>query len=232
MAHTLRHRGPDDSGIWCDPACGIGLVHTRLAILDLSAEGHQPMVSRSGRYVIVFNGEVYNFQELRSRLEGPWHGHSDTEIVLHAIETWGLRRTLEACLGMFAFAVWDRETRELSLARDRLGVKPLYLARTAQGFAFASELKAIRTLGDFDTAIHRNALPLLLRHGYIPAPHTIYRDAWKLPAHGSPSAPMMHGCQNGGTRAPTGPPPKSPPMASRIPMRCPPTMQPMHSNHC
>lgn len=180
MAHTLRHRGPDDSGIWCDPACGIGLVHTRLAILDLSAEGHQPMVSRSGRYVIVFNGEVYNFQELRSRLEGPWHGHSDTEIVLHAIETWGLRRTLEACLGMFAFAVWDREARELSLARDRLGVKPLYLARTAQGFAFASELKAIRTLGDFDTAIHRNVLPLLLRHGYIPAPHTIYRDAWKL----------------------------------------------------
>lgn len=182
MAQTLVHRGPDDQGEWFDADAGIGLAHRRLSIQDLSPEGHQPMVSASGRYVIAFNGEVYNFAALRERLVNAptWHGHSDTEVMLAAIEEWGLQQALAQFVGMFAFALWDRSEQRLWLVRDRLGVKPLYYARIPGGICFGSELKALRACPAFDAAVDRNVLTLLLRHNYIPDPHCIYRDAWKL----------------------------------------------------
>ncbi|MCB1801871.1 MAG: asparagine synthase (glutamine-hydrolyzing), partial [Gammaproteobacteria bacterium] len=182
MAATLVHRGPDDQGLWFDADAGIGLAHRRLSIQDLSPEGHQPMVSASGRYVIAFNGEVYNFAMLRDRLSDPpvWHGHSDTEVMLAAIEEWGLRDAVDQFVGMFAFALWDRAERRLWLVRDRLGVKPLYYARVAGGICFGSELKALRVCPGFDAVVDRNVLTLLLRHNYVPDPYCIYRDAWKL----------------------------------------------------
>src|SRR5215218_64510 len=128
MSATLQHRGPDDAGVWTDPAAGIALGHQRLSIIDLSAEGHQPMRSPSGRYVIAFNGEIYNFQDLRRELDADgftWRGHSDTEVMLAAFERWGVSKSLERFNGMFAFALWDRTERVLHLARDRLGEKPL-----------------------------------------------------------------------------------------------------------
>ncbi len=184
MADTLVHRGPDDAGVWTEPELGLALAHRRLSILDLSREGHQPMASACGRYRIVFNGEVYNHIPLRRELvrEGVagWRGHSDTEVMLAAIAAWGVRRALERFTGMFAFALWDRETRKLTLARDRLGEKPLYYGYCGKLFLFGSELKALRAHPGFKADIDRDALALMQRLSYIPAPHSIYRGIQKL----------------------------------------------------
>ena len=195
MATVIAHRGPDDSGVWLDTGAGIGLAHRRLSILDLSPAGHQPMHSASGRYVLVFNGEIYNHLELRDALEQPsppaplpegegsrsWRGHSDTETLLAGFETWGIAATLQRAIGMFAFALWDRRERTLILARDRLGEKPLYYGWSGGVFLFGSELKALRAHPAFAASIHRGALTLLLRHNYIPAPYSIYQGIHKLP---------------------------------------------------
>jgi asparagine synthase (glutamine-hydrolysing) len=176
MSCELAHRGPDDDGVWADDAAGIALAFRRLAILDLSDAGAQPMVSATGRYVMVFNGEVYNsrrlLEELRPRA---WRGHSDTEVMLACIEEWGLERAVTRFIGMFAFALWDRAARELSLVRDRIGVKPLYYAATPAGLTFASELRALD-----GTSIDRGAVALYARFGYIPAPFSIYEGIRKL----------------------------------------------------
>jgi asparagine synthase (glutamine-hydrolysing) len=184
MADTVRHRGPDDDGVWSDADAGIALAHRRLSILDVTSGGHQPMLSSDGRSVIVFNGEIYNFQTLRARLSAFGHtfrSHSDTEVLLAAIVAWGVEATLREAVGMFAFAVWDRETRALVLARDRLGEKPLYYGWAGGSFVFASELKALRAHPEWDGTIDREALTLYLRHGYVPGPRSIYRGIHKLP---------------------------------------------------
>lgn len=184
MAGTLQHRGPDDAGAWIDPQAGIALGHQRLSIIDLSAEGHQPMASVSGRYVIAFNGEIYNFQDLRKDLHDQvptWRGHSDTEVMLAAFEHWGVEKSLQRFNGMFAFALWDRDERLLHLARDRLGEKPLYYGWMGQTLLFGSELKALRAHPDWRGEVDRNALAAYLRHSYVPAPHSIYRGISKLP---------------------------------------------------
>ena len=144
MSRTLRHRGPDDEGCWVDAQAGVGLGHRRLSIIDTSAQGHQPMVAASGRYVIVLNGEIYNHHVIRLELERSgkapkWRGHSDTEVLLAAIDHWGFTGTLERSVGMFAIALWDREERALHLARDRLGEKPLYYGWQGKSFVFCSE---------------------------------------------------------------------------------------------
>jgi len=186
MTDTLVHRGPDDFGEWVDEAVGIALGHRRLSILDLSPAGHQPMVSASGRYVIAYNGEIYNHIELRQDLEAqgaapPWRGHSDTETLLAAVEAWGIQQTLQRCVGMFAIALWDRQDRILTLARDRLGEKPLYYGWQQGVFLFGSELKALRAHPAFVGEIERDALALFFRYNYIPAPYSIYEDVFKLP---------------------------------------------------
>ena len=196
MADTLHHRGPDSSGVWTDPAGGVALGHRRLAIIDLSPNGHQPMVSAQGRYCLVFGGEIYNHPALRRELlsaGAQLRGHSDTEVLLAAIETWGLGAALEAVVGMFAFALWDRRSRVLSLARDHLGQKPLFFGRIGSTFAFASELKAFSAHPDFRAEVNRDALALFLRHQYVPAPHTIWRDVFKLPAASRLSVPLAEG---------------------------------------
>ena len=183
MTDSLAHRGPDDGDVWTDPKAGIGLGHRRLSILDLSPQGRQPMHSSDGRYVIAYNGEVYNFRELRTELEGFGHafrGGSDTEVLLAAILQWGLEKAVPRLVGMFAFALWDRLERKLFLVRDRLGIKPLYYGRVENGLVFGSELKALRACPAFDSEIDRNALALYFRHNYVPAPWTIYRAARKL----------------------------------------------------
>jgi asparagine synthase (glutamine-hydrolysing) len=164
MADTLIHRGPDDAGVWVDEHAGLALAHRRLSILDLSPAGHQPMVSASGRYVIAFNGEIYNHLALRDDLQkvgagetapNGWRGHSDTETLLAAFEAWGIEGTLQKTVGMFAIALWDRKTQTLTLARDRMGEKPLYYGWVRGVLLFASELKAIRAFPGFDNAIER-----------------------------------------------------------------------------
>jgi asparagine synthase (glutamine-hydrolysing) len=185
MTDALSHRGPDDQGAWVDPGAGIALGHRRLSIIDLSAAGHQPMASADGRFWIVFNGEIYNFREIRDALEaegaGPWRGHSDTEILLEAIARWGLHAALTRSVGMFALALWDRHSRSLSLARDRLGEKPLYYGWHKGSFLFGSELKAIRAYHGWSGSLDPKALSSYLHYGYVPSPHSIFVNAHKLP---------------------------------------------------
>ena len=186
MAATLVHRGPDDAGDWADAAGHAAFGFRRLSILDLSAAGHQPMMSRSGRYAMVFNGEIYNFRELRARLDGEgaqsWRGHSDSEVILEAIERWGWDATLAALNGMFAIALWDARDRMLRLARDRLGEKPLYYGWTQAGeFVFGSELKALLAHPALARDIDRDALALYLHHACVPAPWSILSGVRKLP---------------------------------------------------
>lgn len=186
MGNALRHRGPDDRGEWLDSAAGIALAHRRLAIVDLSRAGHQPMHSADGRWVIAYNGEIYNHLHIRRQLEAqgmapPWRGHSDTETLLAAIAAWGLATTLQHAVGMFAFALWDRASRTLRLARDRFGEKPLYYGVQHGILLFGSELKALRAHPGFAADIDRDALVLLLRYGYVPAPWSIFAGIRKLP---------------------------------------------------
>lgn len=183
MVASIRYRGPDDSGVWCDERVGVGLGHARLSVLDLSPEGHQPMVSSSGRYVLSFNGEVYNFAELRSELRGAgasFRGHSDTEVMLAAFEEWGIEKAVQRFIGMFAFALWDRAERQLILARDRIGEKPLYYGWCGEIFLFGSELKALCAHPSWCGDISRGVLASYLRYGYVPLPHSIYRGICKL----------------------------------------------------
>ena len=204
MADTLYHRGPDDGGSWVDASSGIALGFRRLAIIDLTPMGHQPMIAHNGRFVIVFNGEVYNHKEIKKDIESGaglqvnfnkslnaaniiWHGHSDTEIMLEAIGSWGMEEALRKFTGMFAFALWDREKRELTLARDRMGEKPLYYGWSGNAFIFGSELKALKAFpitgssGRNSWEIDREALCMYLRYSYVPSPYSIYKGIWKLP---------------------------------------------------
>src|SRR5882762_8052051 len=159
MAATLTHRGPDDSGTWVDASTGLALGFRRLAIIDLSPTGRQPMVSTDGRYVAVFNGEIYNHRELRDELEGRsrrFRGHSDTEVILEACTEWGIEAALGRFIGMFALALWDHRDRELTLCRDRLGKKPLYYTSVEGAFLFGSELKALRAHPGFRASVDRD----------------------------------------------------------------------------
>lgn len=185
MSGALIHRGPDDEGVWVDGEVGVALGHRRLSILDLSPAGHQPMVSMSGRYVIVFNGEIYNHLMLRDEIGqtdavANWRGHSDTETLLAAFEAWGIETALKKTVGMFALALWDRQERMLTLARDRMGEKPLYYGWQGRSFMFASELKALHSHPDFKGLLNRDALAAYLRFNYVPAPFSIFDGVYKL----------------------------------------------------
>ena len=187
MSGALRHRGPDDEGCWIDEESRVGLAHRRLAIVDLSACGHQPMHSADGRLVLSYNGEIYNHPELRKQLEargqgpaGGWRGHSDTETLLQAIACWGLEQALAQAVGMFAFALWDRRERRLHLVRDRFGEKPLYYGWAGRDLVFGSELKALRAHPAFGGEIDRVALGHYAARTYIPAPRSVYRGIFKL----------------------------------------------------
>lgn len=195
MARAIRHRGPDDSGVWVDDTVGIALGHSRLSILDLSPAGHQPMVSNCGRYVLAFNGEIYNHLDLRRRLldlgdtlykDTNWRGHSDTETLLACFSVWGLAKTLTAAVGMFALALWDREAHKLILARDRFGEKPLYYGwvnsdiDSRRTFLFGSELKALRANPNFSNPVSREALAQYMRFLFVPSPMSIYEGIFKL----------------------------------------------------
>ena len=208
MTNTLVHRGPDDSGLWYNKDKNVSLGHQRLSIVDRSTAGHQPMISFSGRYVLVFNGEIYNHLELRNELGNQfisssvgsledkkdlkttfsleWKGYSDTETLLACIEVWGLEKTIHSCVGMFSFALWDRKSSTLSLVRDRLGEKPLYYGFVGQGnekaFVFASELKALRAYPNFNNTLSRKALAEYMHFSYVPTPYSIYEGIFKLPA--------------------------------------------------
>ncbi len=206
MAQAIRHRGPDDAGDWVDAHAGVALGFRRLAIIDLSTAGAQPMISHDGRWVIVFNGEIYNHRQIRDDLEGrhgewerakrngplatisekekiasvTWRGHSDTETMLEAISTWGLEAAVKRFNGMFAFALWDQQKRVLHLVRDRLGKKPMYYGWMGQTFLFGSELKSLRAHCAFRGEVNRDALAVYLRHSYIPSPYSIYQEIFKL----------------------------------------------------
>lgn len=186
MGKRIAHRGPDDAGQWVDAEWGVALAHRRLSILDLSPAGHQPMRSACGRFVLVFNGEIYNHLDLRAKLDasglGPeWRGHSDTETLLAGIAAWGVAEALRASVGMFALALWDRVEHVLVLARDRIGEKPLYYGWQGRSFLFGSETKALQAHPDFRASVDRGALALLLRHNCIPAPYSIHSGIRKLP---------------------------------------------------
>ena len=183
MAAQMVARGPDDCAEWSDEGVGLAFGFRRLAILDLSPQGRQPMLSESGRYVIVFNGEVYNFLELRQQLEVKGHhfrGGSDTEVILAAIEEWGVAQAASRFVGMFALALWDRSEHALHLVRDRLGIKPLYYGWMGNAFIFGSELKSLRIHPQFCRVIDHGSLALLMRHCYIPSPYSIYQNVYKL----------------------------------------------------
>lgn len=185
MAAALNHRGPDDAGTWVDETIGLALGHRRLSILDLSAAGHQPMHSATGRFTIVFNGEIYNHLEIRSVLEQQgrapnWQGHSDTETILAAFEQWGVESTLNRCNGMFAIALWDCTSSTLTLARDRFGEKPFYYGWCNKAFLFGSELKSLQAFSGFDASIDREALAQYVRYMYVPAPRSIFAGIYKL----------------------------------------------------
>jgi asparagine synthase (glutamine-hydrolysing) len=183
MAESLAHRGPDDHGIWSDADAGIALTHRRLSIVDLSPAGHQPMVSADGRFIVTYNGEIYNFQELRPELEKrgiKFRGHSDTEVMLEAFAAYGVEATVKRLIGMFTIGVWDRRERVLKLVRDRLGIKPLYWAKFGALFLFGSELKALRAHPGWTARINRSAVASFMRHNYVPAPHSIYEGVNKL----------------------------------------------------
>jgi asparagine synthase (glutamine-hydrolysing) len=183
MADTLRHRGPDDEGVWTDASAAVGFGHRRLSIIDVSVGGRQPMVSASGRYIITFNGEIYNFPELRTKLEQEgvrFRGGSDTEVLLEGIAAWGFEQMIRRTNGMFALAAWDAKERVLWLTRDRLGQKPLYYGWAGRSLAFASELKAFDACPNFERRIDRAALSLFVRHGYVPEPWCIWEGLRKL----------------------------------------------------
>jgi asparagine synthase (glutamine-hydrolysing) len=183
MSAALAHRGPDDSGSWVDAEAGIALGHRRLSIIDLSPTGHQPMSTADGRYHISYNGEIYNYAEIAERLRQAGvalRGRSDTEVLIEGFARWGVAETLAQCEGMFALALWDRQRRRLTLARDRLGIKPLYWSRQGGLFLFASELKALHCHPDWRSAVDRDAVAAFLRFGYVPAPGSIYGDTHKL----------------------------------------------------
>lgn len=185
ITNTLTHRGPDDSGFWLDEALGVALGQRRLSIIDLSPLGHQPMISASSRYVIVFNGEIYNYLELKAELEAEgviFKGNSDTEVLLEYAEKKGFANALKKANGMFAIALWDQKDKKLFLAKDRFGQKPLYYGFAGNNFVFASELKAIKAIDGFANKINRQVLPLFLRHGFVPSPYSIYEDVYKLEA--------------------------------------------------
>ncbi len=199
MARVLSHRGPDGEGYWSDAEAGVALGHLRLAILDLSPAGRQPMLSASGRYVVSFNGEIYNYAVLRAELQRAgnapaWRGHSDTEVMLAAFEAWGVQRTLQHLNGMFAMGVVDRARRTLTLARDPIGERPLYYADVGGALAFASELKALRTLDGFDATIDRNVLASFFYYGYVPSPHAIFKGTAKLPPGHWIEVPLAQPC--------------------------------------
>lgn len=192
MIEQLTHRGPDNMGIWKDKSSGICLAHRRLSILDLSPEGHQPMHSVNGRYILAFNGEVYNHKELRKELDGielsqetgspekKWRGYSDTEVMLAAITQWGVYEATKRFNGMFAFALWDRSEKDLYLVRDRIGEKPLYFGWVGETLLFGSELKALCAYSNWQGEIDRNALTKYMQFNYIPTPYTIYKGIRKL----------------------------------------------------
>src|SRR5258708_4100547 len=185
MCNAIVHRGPDDSGEWIDGQAGVAIGFRRLAIIDVSPAGHQPMVSASGRYIATLNGEIYNFEELRRELRSAgaapsFRGHSDTEVMLAAFEAWGVEAAVKRFNGMFPIPLWDPERRCLQLAPNRMGVKPLYHGLAGQTFLYGSELKALRQHPDFQGTIDRGALALYLRFTYVPAPFSIYEGIRKL----------------------------------------------------
>lgn len=203
MAEPISDRGPDDAGFWWDTPDQFGLAHCRLSILDLSSAGHQPMLSSGCRYVIAFNGEIYNHQELRLEINSiyskdqiNWRGCSDTETLLAGIEVWGLEKTLKKSVGMFAIALWDKEEKRLFLARDRIGEKPLYYGWQEEGskksFLFGSELKTLKAHPSFSAKVDRGSLSLLLRHNYVPAPYSIYEGISKLEPGSILSVSLSH----------------------------------------
>ncbi|HEY0666727.1 MAG TPA: asparagine synthase (glutamine-hydrolyzing), partial [Sphingobacteriaceae bacterium] len=183
--NAIEHRGPDDEGFWRDDVNGVLLTHKRLSVVDLSSSGHQPMFSLSDRYIIVFNGEIYNHLEIRRELEvsgfsAHWRGHSDTETLLAGFDRWGIIETVNKAVGMFAFAVWDKQSKNLTICRDRLGEKPLYYSFMDNTFLFGSDLASFKVHDNFKGHIDRDALALFMRHSYIPAPYTIYKNTYKL----------------------------------------------------
>ena len=197
MANTLHHRGPDDVGIWADPEAGVAMGHKRLSIIDLSPAGAQPMISPCRRYVIAFNGEIYNHLALRKDLETigaapSWRGTSDTETLLASATHWGLIKTLQRTHGMFALALWDRHTHQLHLARDRMGEKPLYLAQLPGGWAFGSELKALLAVPSFKAHLCRDAIAAYLSYGYVPDTQCIFQNVRKVPPGHVTSLSLVH----------------------------------------
>ncbi len=199
MNDALKHRGPDTADTWLEPDSGLALAHRRLSIIDLSPEGRQPMESFSGRYVIIFNGEIYNYLDLKPDLENKgvkFRGRSDTEVLLACVEVYGLNMTLQKINGMFAFALWDKKSRTLHFARDRFGKKPLYMGWAGKTLVFGSELKALRAHPDFKPEINPGSLSLYMKYGYVPAPPCIYKNIWSLPAGhrlSVPAEPLMSG---------------------------------------
>lgn len=184
MADAIAHRGPDSEGVWLDRACGIAIAHRRLAIIDISANGAQPMISHGGRFVVAFNGEIYNFRQVRERLDAKrqiqWKGTSDTEVLLEAIHEWGLSGALRQCVGMFALCLWDRQERRLSFARDRFGEKPLSVATMGGSIIFGSELSALRRHPDWKSNLSLDSIASYLRLSYVPSPYSVFENVRRV----------------------------------------------------